>query len=97
LNKTDDTETLEQNREIKIGDWIHSKNYGDAVCIGVENEFIQFRYHAIRNSDKKEIWVENGEHKDYVKFLKPTDETAHYVLTLKGPYGEGETKNKRKY
>ena len=97
MNNTDNKETVEQSREIKTGDWIHSKNYGDAVCIGVEDEFIRLRYHAMRNSDKKEIWVENSEHKDYVKFLKLTDETAQYVLTLKGPYGEGVTKNKRKY
>lgn len=83
--------------EIKIGDWIKSEHYGEAVCIGLEKEWIQLRYHAIRTHDKKEIWVENGEHRDYITFVKSTDETAQYVLTLKGPYGEGETKLKKKY
>lgn len=79
------------NEEIKVGDWITSKSYGEAVCIGIEGDWYQLRYHAAHCADQKEMWVQNGEHKDYVTYLGPTTETAQYVLTLKGTYGDGET------
>lgn len=81
------------SEKIKIGDWVNSVNFGEAVCTGIEDEYIQLRYCATRLIDNKEIWVENSDTKDNVIFLKETDETAQYVLTLNGAYGE---KNKIK-
>lgn len=80
------------SKEIEAGDWIDTENYGEAVCTKVYKDYVQLRYQAIRNSDKKEIWVENAESKENVKFLRPTDDIAQYVLTLEGAYGETQKK-----
>lgn len=80
------------SKEIEAGDWIDTKNYGEAVCTYVYKDYVQLRYKATRNSDKKEIWVENAESKENVKFVRPTDEIAQYVLTLEGAYGESQKK-----
>lgn len=89
--------------KIEPGCWIETR-FGRAVCVEViegcqiEGEFgqkveidswVSFRYRATRCSDKKEIWVFNGEPLGAVRFRgKPTRFTAR-ILTLTGPYGEG--------
>lgn len=81
-------------KQIKIGDWIESKNYGESVCIDLNNENVQLRYEAIREFDKKIIWVENTDSLENVTYLREKDELSEYVLTLSGAYGEIKPKNK---
>ena len=84
---------MNKEKEIEAGDWINTKNYGEAVCTHVYDDYVQLRYQAIRISDKREIRVENGESKKNVEFLRPTDDVAQYVLTLDGAYGEIQKKS----
>lgn len=82
-------------KEIKVGDWIESENYGESVCLGITENLVQLRYEAIRKSDQKTIWVQNSDSIGKVKFLRDKDSLSEYVLTLTGPYGESDTGPKK--
>jgi len=72
---------------VVIGCWISTPHWGEAVVTGIEGDWVQVRYPAVRGIDGKEIWVANGEPVDRISFSRPRDAKAEHVLTMSGPYG----------
>lgn len=80
----------EESTEIVVGCWVETERWGPAVVTEVSVPVIGIRYHAIRTHDQAEIWVANSENPWECTFLKEGDDLSRHVLTLEGPYGEGE-------
>jgi hypothetical protein len=80
------------------GAWITVRNM-DAVVTDTTEEWVRYRYPSRRcvykdgemvGLEEKTIWVANSDPKADVTFLREADEVSRHVLTLEGPYGEGE-------
>lgn len=75
--------------KFEVGCWIETC-HGPAVCTSYDpTKGVSYRYEAQRPGEDESIWVANGDVLSLVTYLRPADEQSRWVLTLRGPYGEG--------
>ncbi len=73
------------------------KNYEKIILIQLAGDIAQIRYHAIRVSDQKDLWVSTFVSSESLSFVAPPDDLSKEVTLLNEHdiYGTGEIKKKK--